>query len=75
MLDWIGGGGHALTLDLLTYAGNRANLARLDENPRHQFVHGAIRDSELAGSLLAKYRPAMRLPSSLRWNNPGATAQ
>ena len=33
-----------VNLDALTYAGNRHNLRSLENNPRHQFVHGDIRD-------------------------------
>ena len=33
------------TLDLLTYAGNPANLAELLDEPRHRFVHGDIADA------------------------------
>ncbi|MBN2538010.1 dTDP-glucose 4,6-dehydratase [candidate division WOR-3 bacterium] len=31
-------------LDALTYAGNRANLADLETDPRYRFVHGRIED-------------------------------
>lgn len=34
-------------LDALTYAGVRKTVDELDENPRHRFVHGNIRDAEL----------------------------
>ena len=39
-------------LDALTYAGNRANLADLDADPRLRFVHGDICDRELVASLM-----------------------
>lgn len=57
ILEWIAGGGSATNLDLLTYAGNRENLASLNGNPRHQFVQGDICDAELVGSLLREHRP------------------
>lgn len=57
VLNWIADGGSAVTLDLLTYAGNPANLAQIDGNPRHRFVHGDIGDAELVRSLLRKHRP------------------
>jgi dTDP-glucose 4,6-dehydratase len=41
-----------VTLDKLTYAGNLENLAPVDGNPRHQFVHGDICDAALVASLL-----------------------
>ena len=37
---------NVINLDALTYAGNPDNLAALDENPRHEFVHADIRDAE-----------------------------
>jgi dTDP-glucose 4,6-dehydratase len=40
-----------VTLDLLTYAGNRANLAGLDPN-RHTFVAGDIADAALVDDLV-----------------------
>jgi dTDP-glucose 4,6-dehydratase len=41
-----------VTLDKLTYAGNRSNLTALDNDPRHRFVQGDICDSELVSALL-----------------------
>ena len=43
-----------VNLDKLTYAGNLANLAGCDEDPRYRFVHGDIRDSELLTKLFAE---------------------
>ena len=34
------------TFDALTYAGNLANLAPVDDDPRHEFVRGDVRDLE-----------------------------
>ena len=45
-----------VTLDKLTYAGNRASLAALDSDPRHVFVQGDIGDSALVASLLREHR-------------------
>jgi dTDP-glucose 4,6-dehydratase len=50
-------GSDVVNLDLLTYAGNPANLASLESNPRYQFVRGDICDAELVASLLLKHRP------------------
>ncbi len=47
----------AVNLDLLTYAGNAANLATLEADSRYTFVRGDICDAELVGALLRKYRP------------------
>jgi dTDP-glucose 4,6-dehydratase len=44
-------------LDLLTYAGNAANLAELEGEPRYTFVLGDICDAELVGALLREHRP------------------
>jgi dTDP-glucose 4,6-dehydratase len=41
-----------IAFDLLTYAGNRANLASLTDNPRFGFVRGDIGDSTLVAKLL-----------------------
>ena len=41
-----------VTLDKLTYAGNRSSLASLENDPRHVFVQGDICDSALVGQLL-----------------------
>jgi dTDP-glucose 4,6-dehydratase len=43
-----------INLDKLTYAGNLANLAGCDEDPRYRFVHGDICDSELLTKLFAE---------------------
>ncbi len=50
-------GSRLVNLDLLTYAGNPANLAALENNPRYTFVRGDICDAELVGSLLKTHRP------------------
>ena len=41
-----------VVLDALTYAGNPANLSLVAENPAFRFVHGDIRDYDLAVNLL-----------------------
>ncbi|MEO7296759.1 MAG: GDP-mannose 4,6-dehydratase, partial [Candidatus Limnocylindria bacterium] len=40
-------------LDKLTYAGNRANLADVEGDPRFRFVQGDIADAELVDRLAA----------------------
>ena len=40
-------------LDKLTYAGNRANLAGVEDDPRFSFVHGDIADAKLVDRLAA----------------------
>ena len=58
VLDWLTGSAEpVLSLDLLTYAGNRANLAAVAGDPRHRFVQGDIGDTELVGRLLAEHGP------------------
>jgi dTDP-glucose 4,6-dehydratase len=58
VLDWLGHSDEGVVnLDALTYAGNRDNLATLDGDPRHTFVHGDITDRQLLDSLLATHRP------------------
>jgi len=46
-----------INLDLLTYAGNAANLTTVERDDRYTFVRGDICDAELVGSLLKKYQP------------------
>ena len=58
VLDWIAATGEpVVNLDALTYAGNRENLASLDGDSRHVFVHGDILDWPLLDDLLARHRP------------------
>lgn len=53
----VANGVDVITLDALTYAGNRANLAALDNNPRHHFVEGSIADRDLVAALLSEHNP------------------
>lgn len=46
-----------VTLDALTYAGNRQSLASLDADADHVFVQGDIGDAGLVSALLAEHRP------------------
>jgi len=61
VLDWFAdaatAGETVVNLDALTYAGNAANLASLEGDARHVFVHGDICDRALLDSLLARHRP------------------
>jgi dTDP-glucose 4,6-dehydratase len=58
VLDWLAQSDEPIvTLDALTYAGNRENLASLDGDARHVFVQGDIGDRALVDRLLAEHRP------------------
>lgn len=58
VLEWVNQHSEpVINLDKLTYAGNLGNLARLEGNKQHIFVHGDIADQELLESLLQQYRP------------------
>ena len=58
VLDWLAQSDEpVVNLDKLTYAGNRANLAPLDGDARHVFVHGDMGDRALVAALLAEHRP------------------
>ena len=58
VLDWIADEADSvINLDKLTYAGNLQNLASLEGNPRHAFVHGDIGDTGLVAKLLAEHKP------------------
>ena len=43
---------HVVNLDLLTYAGNLANLAGCEDDPRYTFVRGDIADRDLVAAVL-----------------------
>ena len=61
VLDWLRSCDEpVVNLDALTYAGNLENLASLQGDARHIFVHGDICDRELIDRLLAE--PALRRP-------------
>lgn len=45
-----------VNLDLLTYAGNKASLSDLMDNPRHIFVEGNITDRDLLDKLITEYK-------------------
>lgn len=49
-------GDRVVALDALTYAGNPANLAGLERQPRYRFVHADIRDRERIEHLLRSER-------------------
>ena len=58
VLDWLAQSDEpVITLDKLTYAGNRENLASLDGDARHTFVQGDIGDYDLVSRLLAEHQP------------------
>jgi len=57
VLDWLSQSNEdAVSLDLLTYAGNLENLSSLSGNPHHHFVRGNIGDRALISNLLKKYQ-------------------
>ncbi|HEY5934582.1 MAG TPA: dTDP-glucose 4,6-dehydratase [Kofleriaceae bacterium] len=45
-------GDEIVTLDLLTYAGNLANLEPVLDDPRHRFVRGDIADAQAVGAAI-----------------------
>jgi dTDP-glucose 4,6-dehydratase len=58
ILNWMGtAGSTVLNLDLLTYAGNPANLASLDGDSRYLLAQGDICDGDMVGSLLREHQP------------------
>ncbi len=46
---------HVVTLDLLTYAGNLANIADVLEAPNHTFIRGDVADADLVHQLFEQY--------------------
>ena len=58
VLDWLKTSSESvINLDKLTYAGNRHNLATIQDDPRHTLVQGDIGDKALVSQLLATHRP------------------
>ena len=57
VLEAVRRGHRVLNLDALTYAGNLDNLASLEGNAAHIFVHGSILDGKLVAKLLAEHQP------------------
>ena len=58
VLDWLAGSSEpVVNLDALTYAGNRDNLATLEGDSRHIFVHGGIGDFDLVSRLFVEHQP------------------
>jgi dTDP-glucose 4,6-dehydratase len=58
ILTWLAGAGTpVVNLDLLTYAGNAANLDSLRGDGRYTLAQGDIGNAELVGSLLREHRP------------------
>lgn len=57
VLDAVAAGVRVITLDNLTYAGNRDTLSSVADNPLHELVVGDICDRALVGELLAAHRP------------------
>jgi len=58
VLDWLAQSAEpVINLDKLTYAGNLENLASLEGDVRHLFVHGDIGDSALVAGLLSEHQP------------------
>lgn len=58
VLDWLTQSDEpVVNLDKLTYAGNLANLASIENDSRHIFVRGDIADQRLVGELLRHHRP------------------
>jgi dTDP-glucose 4,6-dehydratase len=58
VLQWIEKSGTpVVNLDSLTYAGNAENLASLQNDSRHHFVHGDICDADHVAALLREHGP------------------
>lgn len=58
ILDWLAASNEpVVNLDKLTYAGNLENLASLENDPRHLFVRGDVKDGALVAALLRQHRP------------------
>lgn len=59
VLDWLSRESvKVINLDLLTYAGNPANLEAVEDNPRYEFIRGDITDADLLPKLFQRYHPS-----------------
>ena len=50
-------GDEVLTIDALTYAGNRASLRAVEGNPNHRFLHADIRDRAAMETAIRDFKP------------------
>jgi len=50
-----------IVLDALTYAGNRENLADIENNPHFEFHHGDIRDKAIVNTLMLRVDAVINL--------------
>ncbi|MBD9503595.1 dTDP-glucose 4,6-dehydratase [Pseudomonas sp. BGr12] len=58
VLDWLAAHNEpVVSLDKLTYAGNRQNLESLKNDPRHLFIKGDIGDAALIEQIVQAHRP------------------
>jgi dTDP-glucose 4,6-dehydratase len=58
VLDWLAQSNEpVINLDKLSYAGNLENLASLEADARHIFVHGDFGDTAVMSQLLAAHQP------------------
>lgn len=57
VLEGLRRGYKVVNLDALTYAGNLDNLASIEGNPAHTFVHGSVLDGALVSNLLKTHQP------------------
>jgi dTDP-glucose 4,6-dehydratase len=55
----ISSGHRVVNLDLLTYAGNPANLAAVSDHPHYEFFHGDIGDRQLVARILDQFQPTI----------------
>jgi len=53
----VGDGHDVLTIDALTYAGNRASLRDVENNPRHRFLHANICDRVAMDAAIDGFKP------------------
>jgi dTDP-glucose 4,6-dehydratase len=54
----VAAGHDVLTVDALTYAGNRASLRDVEGNSYHRFLHANICDRAAMDAVMAEFRPA-----------------
>jgi dTDP-glucose 4,6-dehydratase len=58
VLDWLANYDEPIiNIDKLTYAGNRANLDSVRQNPKHIFLQADINDRDILQSVFQQYQP------------------
>jgi|GEM_PF-2630896 len=67
LFDTYGNDVFVVNLDKLTYAGNPANLAGVDQRPNYRFIHGDICDTEVVADAMKDIEVVVTSPRKPTW--------